>query len=187
VVDVDAGHNERHWPRVTVATCNDEATATRIASMLNGEAAIGGAMAAANVELTGRLAQQGEILRKALDTRNAWEDEVKRYSDALATARAEIDELKANREDGRNACAALRDEIKAVRERNASLERFPADGVLVNALRKDCAEQAAKCDKLVGDITKLGGQLYDVRKDRDQVLVERDALIDRLNGIRKYV
>lgn len=36
VVNVDAGHNERHFPRETVASTTDEAIARRIADMLNG-------------------------------------------------------------------------------------------------------------------------------------------------------
>lgn len=36
VVDTDAGHNERFYPIVTVASCTDEAVARRIADMMNG-------------------------------------------------------------------------------------------------------------------------------------------------------
>lgn len=36
IIDVDAGINDRAWPRKCVATANDEATGRRIADMMNG-------------------------------------------------------------------------------------------------------------------------------------------------------
>jgi hypothetical protein len=41
VVDVDAGINERAWPREVVATCNDEDTARKVCAFLNGVSTAG--------------------------------------------------------------------------------------------------------------------------------------------------
>lgn len=91
IVDVDAGINDRAWPRKCVATANDEATGRRIADMMNGT----------NLHASHWQARAEMARANALELEKRWQGCLDVANRNAAEARGEADRLRAQLFDAR--------------------------------------------------------------------------------------
>lgn len=163
IVDVDAGINDRAWPRKCVATANDEATGRRIADMMNGT----------NLHASHWQAQAEIARANALELEKRWQGCLDVANRNAAEARAEADRLRAQLFDARE----QRDEARA--------EVARPHGFFVNA-NAECFNEHGNAE-FVSDILKRvqkaeAGEVK-MRLEAARALTERDELQTKLDKL----